>query len=124
MRVFVENLEFVGRHGVYPEERAEGRLFRVDVAAELEQWATDDEVSGTLDYRRLIEYVLDVGRGESLQLVETMARRIIDRAFSNHDEITHISLTIRKRATGLDGDPEWVGASFEIERAAWRPVEV
>jgi dihydroneopterin aldolase len=123
MKVFVENLEFEGRHGVYAEERREGRLFRVDIAAELDRWAQEDDVDETLDYCRLADIVFEVGHGESLQLLETMARRIIDRAFRRYEQIAALSLSIRKKATGVAGDPEWVGASFEIDRKDWRAQE-
>lgn len=123
MKVFAENLEFVGRHGVYAEERDEGRLFRIDIAAELDHWATGDEVDDTLDYRRLINIVLEVGLGESVKLIETLGYRIVERAFSQHAEIHSMSLTIRKRALDVAGDPEWVGASFEVDRDTWRAME-
>ncbi|MEC9400568.1 MAG: dihydroneopterin aldolase, partial [Myxococcota bacterium] len=35
MRIFIEGLEFLAAHGVYEQERREGRRFRVDLSVEL-----------------------------------------------------------------------------------------
>lgn len=120
MRIFVENLQLLAHHGVFLEERTEGRLFRFDMEAELARWATDDELMHTVDYRRLVTIITDVVRGDSVHLIETLAWRIVDEAFSTMTTATSLSLTIRKRATGIDGDPEWVGASFDVDKAEWR----
>ncbi len=119
MRIFVENLQFTGRHGVYEEERRDGRLFRVDVAAHVPTFDDDDDIENTLDYRRLVNIVLEVGLGDSKRLVETLARAILDRIFSGYTAVERIELTIRKKATGVAGDPEWVGVGFDLARADW-----
>ena len=119
MWVFVENLEFVGQHGVYEEERRDGRTFRIDVAAQVADRSMDDEIGNTLDYRRLVDVVLDVGMGDSVQLVETLAARIIRRTFEKHGAVDRVQLTIRKKAPDVAGSPEWVGARFDVARDAW-----
>ena len=122
MKVFVENLEFVGRHGVYSDERDEGRLFRVDVAAELDRYVITDDVDETLDYRRLVNHVLEIGTGRSLNLVETMAWRILDMTFDKHPAVCAMTVKIRKRVTELAGEPEWVGTVFELNRDEWQAL--
>lgn len=119
MKVLVENLTVRGRHGVFDEERAEGRVFRFDVVATLDHWPISDELLDTVDYRSLVEIIMGVVEGESLHLIETMAWRIVDQCFSTSPPITHVALTIRKRATGVTGDPEWVGGQFDCDKAAW-----
>lgn len=119
MRVFAENIEFVGKHGVYEDERTDGRLFRVDVEAEIKKWVINDDIAQTLDYRRLVNVVLDVGLGESVQLVETLAYGIIYRIYQKYDEVERVVLTIRKKAPDIAGNPEWVGAKFDVSRRTW-----
>ena len=55
MEIFVEGLEFVGAHGVYEEERVEGRRFRVDflVQTSRDQSSASDDLEETIDYREL-----------------------------------------------------------------------
>lgn len=120
MRIFIEGLEFVGPHGVYDEERREGRRFRVDLAVALQhaaQGRTSDELEDTLDYRALASLVLEVGQGPSVALIERMGELILARLFAEHPGVSQAELTIRKFATGVPGEPECVGVSFTRERA-------
>lgn len=118
MRIFIENLQFHGLHGVYEIERTEGTRFRVDLAVIVDRWAAGDEIDQTLDYRCLAEIVLEVANGESVHLIETLGHRIVDRIFDAHNVVTAVDLTIRKKAD-VAGDPEWVGATFELDRERW-----
>lgn len=120
MRVFVENLQFLGRHGLYEEERVDGRTFRVDLAATLPEWAARDDIGETLDYRGLADIVLEVAESDSVNLIETLGRHIVDRVFDRYADVAAVELTIRKRATGVGGDPEWVGVSLDSTRDAWQ----
>ena len=118
MKIFVENLAFVGHHGVFEQERREGRRFRVDLAVELEEPAAvrTDRVDHTLDYRQLAQLVMEVGQGDSLQLVERMGDAILARVFERFPDVHTAELTLRKHATGVPGDPEWVGVEMTRHR--------
>jgi 7,8-dihydroneopterin aldolase/epimerase/oxygenase len=118
MEIFVEKLEFVGYHGVYEEERRDGRRFRVDVRVEVDRpdAAHSDELDQTVDYRGLAEVVLAVGEGESYQLIERMGDEILDRLFERFGAVTAADLTIRKFATGVPGAPHSVGIRMRRER--------
>lgn len=115
IRIFVKNLEFIGRHGVYEEERRDGRRFQVDLSAELNASlaAQDDDLAATVDYRHLAEIVLAVGTEESYQLVERMGHEILKRLFLGFPQVARAELTIRKFASDIPGDPECVGIHME-----------
>ena len=118
MRIFVEKLHFVGYHGVYEEERRDGRRFRVDLTVEVDrpEGASSDELGQTVDYRGLAEVVLSVGEGESYQLIERMGDEILERLFERFSSIDTAELTIRKFATGVPGAPECVGVEMTRQR--------
>ena len=118
--IFVHNLEFVGKHGVYEDERRDGRRFAVDVRVETATLAagTSDALAETVDYRDLAAVVMEVGHGPSVQLIETMAEQICGRILANHRSISLVELRIRKYATGVPGEPEWVGIEVVRERGA------
>jgi 7,8-dihydroneopterin aldolase/epimerase/oxygenase len=118
MKIFVERLEFVGAHGVYDEERAEGRRFVVDLWAEVSglDGGVTDELEHTLDYRALAEVVLSVGRGPSCALVERMASEMLARTFALDAHVARAGVTIRKHATGVPGDPGCVGVELVRSR--------
>lgn len=118
MRIFVEKLHFVGYHGVYEEERRDGRRFRVDLAVEVDQpeGASSDELDHTVDYRGLAEVVLAVGEGESYRLIERVGDEILNRLFDRFPAVQNADLTIRKYATGVPGAPECVGIEMQRTR--------
>ncbi len=118
MQIFVENLEFVGHHGVYEEEQREGRQFRADLVVELaepEAVETDD-IEDTVDYRGLADTLLEIGRGPSCQLIEHLGDQMLTELFERFSRIRHAELTLRKFATGVPGAPESVGITMERNR--------
>ncbi len=119
MRIFIEQLEVTGKHGVYDEERRDGRDFRVDleVVFDEEAAAESDELDATLDYRRLAEIVDDVFFGESRFLVEKLAGEIVDRALAAHPEVREATVEIRKHAPDVVGGPRWVGVELTRQKA-------
>jgi dihydroneopterin aldolase len=119
MQIFVEGLEFRGAHGVYPEERRQGRRFRADVRVEVDAGhaADSDDLGDTLDYRDLAEIVLEHGDGPSCHLIERLAEQIVDTILERHASVEHVWLTLRKYADGVPGEPECVGVRLERARA-------
>lgn len=115
MRIFVEGLQFDGRHGVYEEERRDGRRFCVDLYVDADVRPTD-ELDTTLDYRALADAVLEVAHGPSVELIETLASEILDRVLKHHRCVHNATIRIRKKATGVPGDPEWVGVELRRGR--------
>lgn len=117
MRIFVEQLEFIGAHGVYEQERREGRRFCVDLWVEVDSKAASgahtDQLDGTVDYRGLAEVVLEVGEDESYRLIERMGDEILKRLFDRFDQLLEAELTIRKFATGVPGAPGCVGVQMK-----------
>jgi 7,8-dihydroneopterin aldolase/epimerase/oxygenase len=118
MRVFVKNLEFTGRHGVYEEERRDGRRFQVDLSAVLGDLTSgeSDVLDDTLDYRELAQIVLEFGHGDSRILVERLAHEIVAAVLERFPRVIEASVTIRKFATGVPGEPECVGVELTRRR--------
>jgi dihydroneopterin aldolase len=116
-RLVVHGLQFVGKHGVYEHERAEGRRFRVDleVVVDTDVAARSDDLDDALDYRSLAASVLDVGQGPSHHLIESLAEAIAERLLADQ-RVGGVELALRKYADGVPGDPEWVGITI----SRWR----
>ena len=114
MRIFVHNLEFHGAHGVYEEERRDGRRFQVDLSVWIPSSRADhsDALQDTLDYRDLSAIILDVAQGPSRSLIERLAHDILTRVLAEHAQVEQATVTIRKFATGVPGDPSWVGVEL------------
>lgn len=121
MRVFVRNIEFTGLHGVYEEERRDGRRFQVDLEVVLKEQrsAVSDDLEDTLDYRRLAEIVVEVAHGPSRFLVEKLAGAILDTTFERYPQVVEAQVEIRKQAPDVVGAPQWVGV--QIRRCREKP---
>ena len=78
-RIELCGLRVRGHHGVYDFERTEGQDFVVDVALELDlaPAAATDDVADTVHYGELAERLAAVVAGEPVNLLETLADRLI-----------------------------------------------
>lgn len=114
----IHDLRRLARHGVYDEERAEGRRFAVDVEATVAtaEAGRSDALGDTVDYTALAGIVVDVLDGPSMHLIEALAQRMCDRMFAEHPRVEHVRLNLRKVATDVPGDPAWVGLTIERTR--------
>jgi 7,8-dihydroneopterin aldolase/epimerase/oxygenase len=78
-RIELSGLRVRGRHGVYDFERADGQDFLIDVALELDlaKAAATDDVTDTVHYGELAERLVAVVAGEPVNLLETLADRLV-----------------------------------------------
>ncbi|SCL66966.1 dihydroneopterin aldolase [Micromonospora chersina] len=78
-RIELTGLRAHGRHGVYDFERAQGQEFVVDAVLELDlaPAAGSDEVTDTVHYGELAEKLVAVVTGEPVNLIETLADRLL-----------------------------------------------
>ncbi|MFI7283588.1 dihydroneopterin aldolase [Micromonospora chersina] len=78
-RIELTGLRAHGRHGVYDFERAQGQEFVVDAVLELDlaPAARSDEVTDTVHYGELAEKLFAVVTGEPVNLIETLADRLL-----------------------------------------------
>lgn len=109
-QILIEDLTFVGRHGVFAHERRDGCRFSVDVVLHVDtrRAAESDRLADTLDYGKAAELVIQVGTGESCHLLEALADRICQALFGRFD-VAQVDITLRKLAPPLDGRPSAVG---------------
>src|SRR5947208_3500762 len=77
--ITLTGLRVFGRHGVYEEERERGQDFVVDVTLELDTRpaAASDDVADTVHYGELAGRLADVVAGEPVNLLETLADRLV-----------------------------------------------
>jgi len=112
-RIFVEGIKFHGFHGLTRLERQVGVRLSVDVTLELDLEAAGraDNVRGTIDYRRVHELVVELGRAESHKLLESFAVLVLERMFAEFPAQS-ITVRVRKDTPVLDGIVDSVGVEF------------
>ena len=96
-RIALRGLRVHGRHGVLPEERANGQEFVVDAVLKLDTRvaAASDALADTVDYGTLAQQLADVVAGEPCDLIETLAQRLAEVCLS-HDRVFEVEVTVHK----------------------------
>ncbi|HSK26279.1 MAG TPA: dihydroneopterin aldolase [Jiangellales bacterium] len=96
-RIALLGLTASGRHGWFPEERAAGQRFRVDVVLGVDTTAAaaSDDLADTVDYGTLATDVEAIVAGEPVRLVETLAQRIADRCLDD-PRVEEVDVTVHK----------------------------
>ncbi|MBI5496122.1 MAG: dihydroneopterin aldolase [Deltaproteobacteria bacterium] len=112
-RVFVEGVEFLGRHGVSGRERKVGHRCRADVVLELDTRLAcrTDDVKHTADYSTLAEIITTLGTRRSFKLLETLADHIARRILKETPAL-RVTVTVRKLGVAVPGIPAAVGVTI------------
>jgi 7,8-dihydroneopterin aldolase/epimerase/oxygenase len=78
-RITLTGLRAKGHHGVFDFERVIGQEFVVDVRLDLDlrRAAASDDVDDTVHYGELAEQLVAVVTGEPVNLLETLADRLL-----------------------------------------------
>ncbi|HAQ06150.1 MAG TPA: dihydroneopterin aldolase [Bacillus bacterium] len=77
-KIHVNQMEFYGYHGVFPEETKLGQRFGVDLTVEvdLSKAGHSDNLEDSINYAELYQACKEVVEGEPYKLVEAVAERI------------------------------------------------
>lgn len=105
----VENIRVYAYHGCLKEETIIGSDYRVDieVEADLQTSAASDDLKDTVDYVFLNQVVKDEMSVAS-KLLETVAKRIINRIFAEDQLVTKATVSLSKLNPPIGGDVEQV----------------
>lgn len=96
-RIVLRGLEAKGYHGVFPEERAEGQLFRVDLelAVDTRAAAASDDLNLTVDYGAVAQRAVKLLTGPPVNLIETVAAQIA-QATLQFPGVAEVTVTLHK----------------------------
>ena len=96
-RITITGLRARGNHGVYDFERAQGQEFVVDLELELDlaPAAASDEVAETVHYGELADRVVAIVSGEPVNLIETLAARVLDACLTD-PRVAGATVTVHK----------------------------
>ena len=115
----IEQLEFRGRCGVTPEERARPQPLALDLELDcrLEAAELADDLVRTIDYAKVVQRVVDIGTVQESQLLETLAERLLAVLFDEFS-IGRIKLWLRKLHPPISFVTRSVGIRIERTRLA------
>lgn len=113
----VTNIRVFAYHGCLNEETKIGSDYRVDlkVKAHLQQSAKTDQLEDTVDYvflNRIIKEEMAIPS----KLLETVAKRILDRIFNEDKLVTKATVNVSKLNPPIGGDVERVTIKMTEKR--------
>ena len=116
-RITLRGMQFMGRHGVAPGERAEQQPFEVDlvVRLDLSRPAETDDLADTVNYSTLFELARQVVEQRSFQLLEALAAAIADAVLNAHT-VDEVEVRVRKPKAPLPGAFESVEVRIRRRR--------
>lgn len=120
-RIVIERLEFYGHCGVTDEERRKPQLIAIDLELEaaVDSAALSDRLEDTVDYARVADRLVALGRSLHCRLLEHFAERAIGLLFDEFP-VDRVRIWIRKLHAPLAMIAGSVGVRFERRRAAHR----
>ncbi len=113
----VENIRVYAYHGCLKEETAIGSDYRIDleIKANLTKSSLSDDLNDTVDYV-LLNAIVKEEMAIASKLLETVAKRILDRIFNEASLVTKASVSVSKLNPPIGGDVEMVTIKLSQRR--------
>lgn len=118
-RISIRGLRTYGHHGVLEHERRDGQEFLVDVHLDVDTRAAaaTDDLALTVDYGTLADRVSAVVAGEAVDLIETLAARIVDVCLAD-PRVEAAEVTVHKPSAPVAVPFEDISVTIRRERHA------
>lgn len=112
------NAVFYGHHGVMQEEHRIGGRYEVDVAVDLDfvEAAVHDDLSKTVNYEQVYEFVEELVTENNFYLIEKLAYLIAQRVREAYPDLEGIEVTVRKPNPPVGGPCDRAEATYRYDR--------
>ena len=97
-KIYINEMEFYGYHGVLPEETKLGQRFRISLIVELDlkKAGETDDLNETVSYAEIFDRCRDIVEGKPYQLIEAVAEKIASDVLTNFEKITRVTVKVIK----------------------------
>lgn len=104
-KIYVNQMEFYGYHGVFPEENRLGQRFVVDLEIELDlsRAGWSDNLEDSINYGELYSICKDIVEGKTFKLVESIAEHIASEVLTKFDAIHFCTIKVYKPDPPIPG---------------------
>lgn len=116
-KIYVNQMEFYGYHGVFPEENRLGQRFVVDltVLIDLRKAGETDELKYSVNYGELFQVCKEIVEGKPYKLVEAVAEKIASSILQKFPLITETTIKVIKPDPPIPG--HYKSVAVEITRS-------
>lgn len=118
--IHVNDMEFYGYHGVFPEETKLGQRFRltVSLAVDLSNAGLTDDLEQTVNYGEVYNLCRSIVEGEPKKLLEAVAENLAQRLMADFPLVAGVRIQFVKPDPPIPGNYKSVG--IEITRGNFR----
>jgi 7,8-dihydroneopterin aldolase/epimerase/oxygenase len=115
-KIFVNQMEFYGYHGVFPEETKLGQRFVVDlmVLVDLKKAGQTDELEYSVNYGELFQVCKEIVEGKPYKLVEAVAEKIAETVLGKFTLVSQVTIKVIKPDPPIPG--HYQSVAVEITR--------
>jgi 7,8-dihydroneopterin aldolase/epimerase/oxygenase len=115
-KIFVNQMEFYGYHGVFPEETRLGQRFVVDlmVLVDLKKAGETDELEHSVNYGELFQVCKEIVEGKPYKLVEAIAEKIAESVLKQFNLVSEVTIKVIKPDPPIPG--HYRSVAVEITR--------
>jgi dihydroneopterin aldolase len=111
------NAVFYGHHGVMQEEHRVGGRYEVDVSVgiDFEEAALHDDLTRTVNYEKVYEFVRQLVTENKFYLIEKLAYRIAQTVLETYPDLEGVEVTVRKPNPPVGGPCDRAEATYTID---------
>jgi 7,8-dihydroneopterin aldolase/epimerase/oxygenase len=115
-KIYVNQMEFYGYHGVFPEETRLGQRFVVDlmVLIDLKKAGKSDQLEHSVNYGELYQVCKEIVEGKPFKLVEAVAERIAETVLKQFSLVSEVTIKVIKPDPPIPG--HYRSVAVEITR--------
>ena len=111
------NAVFYGHHGVMQEEHRVGGRYEVDVSVgiDFEEAALHDDLTRTVNYEQVYDFVRKLVTENNFYLIEKLAYRIAQTVLDTYPDVEGVEVTVRKPNPPVGGPCDRAEATYTID---------
>lgn len=116
----LNNMQFYGYHGLFPEENRLGQRFNVDVELflDLKKPGKTDEMTDSVDYGHAYELAKQIVEGEVKKMIEAVAESLAEKLLVSFGLLQACTVRVTKPDPPIPGHYQSVAVEIYREKRA------
>ncbi|WP_088840778.1 dihydroneopterin aldolase [Listeria sp. ILCC797] len=118
-KIYLNELNFYGYHGVLPQENQLGQVFQVSLVLHLstKEAGQTDSVEDTVSYADVYETVKEITEAREFKLIEALAETIATEVLRDYAKLEAVTVKVIKPNPPIPGHYHSVAVEIYRERS-------